>query len=81
MRAASRCGSIPARRASSRSRPRAGPGASTRRARRIDAAVVEVSALDGSAIPLQTDGDLFGEASEWRVELRPAVVPLIGGWS
>ena len=51
------------------------------KARRIDAAVVEVSALDGSAIPLQTDGDLFDEAPEWRVELRQAVVPLIGGWS
>ncbi|HEY8170686.1 MAG TPA: diacylglycerol kinase family protein [Candidatus Limnocylindria bacterium] len=52
----------------------------TPRARRVDARVIEVRALDDEPIPVQADGDLVGQATAWRFELRPAAVRLIGRW-
>ena len=49
-------------------------------ARGVPAAVVELVSLDGRAVPLQTDGDVIGEAMEWRFEIRPAAVRMIGDW-
>lgn len=51
------------------------------RADRIDAREITIRSLDGTAIPVQADGDLVGERPEWRFELRPAAVRLIGRWS
>jgi diacylglycerol kinase family enzyme len=50
-------------------------------ARGYVAKVVTVSSTDGRAIPVQTDGDVIGEAGEWRFEVRPAAVRIIGNWS
>jgi diacylglycerol kinase family enzyme len=50
-------------------------------ARRIDATEVIARTIDGSEIPVQTDGDLIGSKAEWRFELRPGAVRLIGRWS
>lgn len=50
-------------------------------AERVDAARIEVSALDGSLIPLQADGDVIGARTEWTFEIQPAAVRLIGRWS
>ena len=50
-------------------------------AERIDARRVEVSATDGSALPVQADGDLVGARPAWSFEVRPAAVRLIGRWS
>jgi hypothetical protein len=47
---------------------------------RIDATEVELSALDGSQVPVQADGDLIGASSSWRFEVRPKAVRLIGRW-
>ena len=46
----------------------------------VTAAVLTVTSLDRRAIPVQTDGDAIGEATEWTFELRPAAVRLIGNW-
>lgn len=46
----------------------------------VSAEVVEVTALDGSPLPLQADGDVLGERLTWRFEIRPAAVRLIGAW-
>jgi diacylglycerol kinase family enzyme len=46
----------------------------------VTASVVELGATDGRPIPLQADGDLLGERTEWRFEIRPAAVRLIGHW-
>ena len=51
------------------------------RAARVDATVVEIRALDDATVPVQLDGDLIGQAAEWRFELRPAAVRLIGRWN
>lgn len=48
---------------------------------RVDALEVDLRALDGSAIPVQADGDLIGAAESWTFRVRPAVVRLIGHWS
>ncbi len=48
---------------------------------RVDAREVVLRSLDGDGIPVQTDGDVIGEAPEWRFEVRPSAVRLIGNWS
>jgi diacylglycerol kinase family enzyme len=50
-------------------------------AARVDAQVVELRSLDERPIAVQADGDLIGEKTAWRFELRPRAVPLIGRWS
>jgi diacylglycerol kinase (ATP) len=52
----------------------------TPRARRVDAAEVEIQALDGGSIPLQADGDTIGARDAWHLKLRPGAVRLIGRW-
>ncbi len=47
---------------------------------RIDAQRVSVRTLDGTPIPVQTDGDLIGERPSWDFALRPRAVRLIGRW-
>jgi diacylglycerol kinase (ATP) len=47
----------------------------------VPASVVELQSTDGRPIPLQGDGDLLGERTEWRFEIRPAAARLIGRWS
>ena len=49
-------------------------------AERVDAARIEVRALDGSRIPLQADGDVIGVRGAWTFEIQPAAVRLIGRW-
>jgi diacylglycerol kinase family enzyme len=39
-----------------------------------------ITSLSARSIPLQADGDHVGEAEEWRFEVRPAAVRLIGKW-
>ena len=51
------------------------------RAPRVDARHVEIRSLDGRPIPLQADGDVVGAREGWSLDLRPAVVQLIGRWS
>lgn len=46
----------------------------------VPASVVELRSTDGRPIPLQADGDLMGERTEWRFEIRPAAARLIGRW-
>jgi diacylglycerol kinase family enzyme len=46
----------------------------------VHAASVLLTSLDGRPIPVQADGDLVGEETEWRFEVRPAAVRLIGRW-
>ena len=46
----------------------------------IHAQAAVVTSLDGRSIPVQADGDLIGEAAEWRFAVRPAAVRLIGRW-
>src|SRR5688500_19816312 len=43
-------------------------------AERVDAGRIEVSALDGSLIPLQADGDVIGGRTEGTFESQPAAV-------
>ncbi len=43
-------------------------------------AVVELESRDGSAVPVQVDGDVIGLSSSWRFEVRPRAVTLIGRW-
>jgi diacylglycerol kinase family enzyme len=50
-------------------------------AERVDAREIELRAIDGGEVPVQADGDLIGERTGWRFELRPAAVRLIGRWS
>lgn len=50
------------------------------RAERVDAQRVELRSLDGAEIPMQADGDLIGAREAWVMNLRPAVVRLIGRW-
>ena len=50
-------------------------------AQRIDASEVRLRVLEGGQIPVQTDGDVLGTADEWRFEIRPRAVRLIGRWS
>jgi len=47
----------------------------------IHASSVTVSAIGGRQLPLQSDGDLFGERRRWHLEIRPAAVRLIGHWA
>jgi diacylglycerol kinase family enzyme len=47
----------------------------------VAASVVELRSAGGRPIPLQADGDLLGEQTEWRFEIRPAAARLIGQWS
>ena len=49
-------------------------------ARRINARRVELRSTNGSEIPVQADGDLLGARTEWRFEIRPRAVRLIGRW-
>ena len=51
------------------------------RAERVDARHVEIRSVDGSAIPLQADGDLLGARESWTFAIRPEAVRLIGRWS
>jgi diacylglycerol kinase family enzyme len=46
----------------------------------VAASVVELRSAGGRSIPLQADGDLLGERTEWRFEIRPAAAHLIGRW-
>ncbi|HET6819395.1 MAG TPA: diacylglycerol kinase family protein [Candidatus Limnocylindria bacterium] len=46
----------------------------------ISARQVHLATLDGSALPVQADGDLLGERAEWSCEVAPAAVHLIGRW-
>lgn len=43
-------------------------------------ASIVLRASDGRAVPLQADGDVLGRRAEWRFEVRPAAVRLIGRW-
>jgi len=51
------------------------------RAERIDAREVILRSLDGTGVPVQADGDVIGEQTEWTFTVRPAAVRLIGRWS
>lgn len=53
----------------------------TPKAERVDGTRIELRALDGGPIGVQTDGDLIGEQAAWRFEVRPGAVRLIGRWS
>lgn len=44
------------------------------------ATVIAIASLDGRPIPLQANGDPVGSAAEWRFDLAPAAVRLIGKW-
>jgi len=46
----------------------------------LHAQAAVVTSLDGRSIPVQADGDLIGEAAEWRFAVSPAAVRLIGRW-
>ena len=46
----------------------------------VAASTLTISSLDSRPIPVQADGDHVGEAAEWRFEVRPAAVRLIGKW-
>ena len=46
----------------------------------VHAGEVVLTSLDERPIPVQADGDLVGEALEWRFAVRPAAVRLIGRW-
>lgn len=46
----------------------------------VNATEVTLVSLDGRPIPVQADGDLIGEATEWQFSVRPAAVRLIGQW-
>jgi diacylglycerol kinase family enzyme len=46
----------------------------------VAASVVELRSTDTRPIPVQADGDLLGERTEWRFEIRPAAARLIGHW-
>jgi diacylglycerol kinase family enzyme len=46
----------------------------------IHASSATLTATSGRSIPLQSDGDLFGEKLAWHLEIRPAAVRLIGRW-
>lgn len=48
---------------------------------RVDAREIELRSLDGSPIPVQTDGDVVGARPAWQFRVRPEVVRLIGRWS
>jgi diacylglycerol kinase (ATP) len=50
------------------------------RARPVAASEVVVRSLDGRPIEVQADGDVIGAQAEWRFEIRPAAVRLIGRW-
>jgi diacylglycerol kinase family enzyme len=50
-------------------------------AERIDARVVELHAIDGDDVPVQVDGDVIGTRADWRFEVRPQAVRLIGRWA
>lgn len=47
----------------------------------VAASVVELRSTNDRPIPLQADGDLLGERTEWRFEIRPAAARLIGRWA
>jgi diacylglycerol kinase family enzyme len=49
-------------------------------ARRVAAHRVELRSIDGSAIPVQADGDLLGARPAWTFAIRPRAVRLIGRW-
>ncbi len=49
-------------------------------AKRVDAREVEVTSLDGAALPAQADGDVIGERETWTLSVRPKAVRLIGRW-
>ena len=49
-------------------------------ARGVAARTLTISSLTSRTIPVQADGDHVGEAAEWRFEVRPAAVRLIGKW-
>ena len=51
------------------------------RAGRIDARRVELRSIEGSGIPVQTDGDVVGARPSWTFEIRPEAIRLIGRWS
>lgn len=46
----------------------------------VHASAVELRSADGRPLPLQADGDLLGERTGWRFEIRPAAARLIGRW-
>ncbi len=46
----------------------------------VHAARVVLTSVDGRPIPVQADGDLIGAEVEWRFDVRPAAVRLIGRW-
>lgn len=41
---------------------------------------VRLESLDGVPLGVQADGDALGESGEWRFEVRPRAVNLIGQW-
>jgi diacylglycerol kinase (ATP) len=49
-------------------------------AQAVKASTLTISSLTSRPIPVQADGDHIGEAEEWRFEVRPAAVRLIGKW-
>jgi diacylglycerol kinase family enzyme len=46
----------------------------------VPASSLTITSLTARPIPLQADGDHVGEAAEWRFDVRPAAVRLIGQW-
>lgn len=50
------------------------------RARRVDAERIDLRTLDGTAVPVQADGDGIGQRPAWSFVVRPAAVRIIGRW-
>lgn len=46
----------------------------------VQTQTVVLRRVDGGSIPMQADGDVVGERTEWRFEIRPAAARLIGQW-
>ena len=44
------------------------------------AVTVRLRSLDGAPLGVQADGDALGHSGEWRFEVRPRAVQLIGRW-
>jgi len=44
------------------------------------AVTVSLRSLDGAPLGVQADGDALGQSGEWRFEVRPRAVQLIGRW-
>jgi len=46
----------------------------------VEATTLVVRRTDGQPLAVQADGDVIGRRPEWRFEIRPAAVRLIGRW-